>query len=454
MKFYFSAINLGCTKNLVDLEYSVWQILTSQSWDDVKFFEDPESKQVEYLVINTCWFLSSSRDEAESTIRYYDDLWKKIILMWCYIPVRDDDFLKSLKHLYKIIPQKESEHINSEIFWTSKKEELKSKVQNFKEWKLKDYLQNLDRLESDKKAFIWSGKSTRMPFNSPYGHEFVKISEWCDNRCSFCIIPKIRWDQKSRSIEDILEEIKKLVSMWIKEIEIISQDTTRYWSDLYGEVKFFELLEQIEKIDLDFRFRIFYLYPDILTLSHLEKLKSFKKFIPYFDLPFQHISPNILKRMGRFYDDSHIFKLLDFIKNNFKDAFLHTNFIVWFPWETEENFEELVDFAKKYEFDSVSMFWYHDEQLAPSSKLDNKVNDTEILKRVDIMSNILNEIYDKKDKQRVWKEFIWYIYDFDDEKAHIRWEYKAPELDELDIVYLDKIINWKIEIWEKVRYKL
>lgn len=497
MKFYFSAINLGCTKNLVDLEYAVWQILSWVNWKDVKFFEEPESKQVEYLIINTCWFLSSSRDEAESTIRYYDNLWKKVILMWCYIPVRDDEFLKSLKNLYKIIPQKESEHINSEIFWSDKKDDLKSKVQNFKEWKLKDYLKNLDRLESDKKAFIWWSNSIRMPFNSPYWHEFVKISEWCDNRCSFCIIPKIRWDQKSRPIEDILEEIKTLVNMWIKEIEIISQDTTRYGSDLYWEVKFFELLEEIEKLKvyprnsqkqkvqgretfsnwaywtvsdrekvesdeeiwsfseepLDFRYRIFYLYPDILTFSHLEKLKNFKKFIPYFDLPFQHISPKILKRMWRFYDNNHIIKLLDFIKTNFKDVFLHTNFIVWFPWEKLEDFQELVDFAKKYEFDSVSMFGYHDEQLAASSRLDQKVDDKEIIRRVDILSKVLNEIYDKKEMSRVWKEFVWYIYDFDDKSAHIRWEYKAPELDELDIVPFENILSWEIEIGEKVKYK-
>jgi len=132
MNFYFSGINLWCTKNLVDLEYAVWQILSGDNWKEVKFFEDPELKQVEYLIINTCWFLSSSRDEAEETIRYYDDLWKKIILMGCYIPVRDDDFLKSLKNLFKIIPQKESEQINSEIFWWDQKSDLKAKFQRMK----------------------------------------------------------------------------------------------------------------------------------------------------------------------------------------------------------------------------------------------------------------------------------------------------------------------------------
>ncbi len=382
MSFCFSSINLWCSKNLVDLEYIVWKIMSS-SKEDIKYFDDPEEDDVQYVIINTCWFLSSSRDEAEETIKYYDDLWKKIILTGCYVPVRDDDFLKTLNNLYRVFPIEQSETISKKIF-------------DFKEGKLDNYLKNLERLNGTKKAFIWSGKKPRFPFNSPFAYEFVKIAEWCDNRCSFCIIPKIRWNQTSRSIEDIIAEIKSLVNLWVKEIEIISQDTTRYWSDLYWEVKLFELLEEIEKIDLDFRFRLFYLYPDVLTLKHLEKLKNFKKFIPYFDLPVQHINPNILKRMWRFYDDKHIFALFDFIKSEFKDAFLHTNFIVWFPWEWELEFQDLVDFAKKYEFDSVSMFGYHDEKLAWSSKLNKKVDDKEIVKRVETMSNVLNEIYDKK----------------------------------------------------------
>ncbi len=450
MKFYFSAVNLWCSKNLVDLEFTIWQILSNIEKKDIKFFDEPESKQVEYLIVNTCGFLSSSRTEAEDTIKYYDDLWKKIILMWCYIPVRDDEFLKNLKNLYKIVPVEESESITKEIF--DEKEILQSRVKNFKEKKLNDYLKNLDRLDDDKKAFIWTGKSVRLPFNSPFGHEFVKISEWCDNRCSFCIIPKIRWNQKSREEDDIIDEITNLVNNWVKEIEIISQDTTRYWTDLYWDPRLFELLEKINSINLDFRFRVFYMYPDTLTLDHLKKLKKLEKFIPYFDLPFQHIESKILKRMWRFYNETHIYDLLSFIKNEFKNAFLHTNFIVWFPGETENDFKKLVDFAKKYEFDSVSMFWYHDEELAASSKLDEKVEDREIAKRVDKMSKVLNKIYDKKDWQRLGKKHIWYIYDFDDKDVSIRWENRAPELDELDIVKLKNIISWKIEVGEIVEY--
>ncbi len=440
MSFCFSSINLWCSKNLVDLEYIVWEIMSS-SKENIKYFDDPEEDDVQYVIINTCWFLSSSRDEAEKTIKYYDDLWKKIILTGCYVPVRDDDFLKTLNNLYRVFPIEQSETVSKKIF-------------DFKEKKLQNYIENLERLNDTKKAFIWSWKNTRFPFNSPYGYEFVKISEWCDNRCSFCIIPKIRWNQTSRPIDDIIIEIKNLVNLWVKEIEIISQDTTRYGTDLYGEARLFELLEEIEKIDLDFRYRLFYLYPDILTLNHLKKLKNFKKFIPYFDLPVQHINTKILKRMWRFYDDKHIFALFDFIKYEFKDAFLHTNFIIWFPWEWELEFQDLLDFAKKYEFDSVSMFGYHDEVLASSSKLDKKVNDKIIQKRVDIMWKVLNKIYTKKEKQRKWKEFIGFIHNYDDKKVYVRCEYKAPELDELDKIPIQNIISGNIKIGEKVKYHI
>jgi len=445
VKFNFSAINLWCNKNLVDTEFVIWKILSENKNNEIQFFSDPLDKKVEFIIINTCWFLSSSREEAEETIKYYDELWKKIIITWCYIPVRDDKFLLGLKNLYQVLSM--DEEIENNI-----KKTLKEKVENFKNSKINSYFHKIDKTNLNKKAFIWNWDSPRLPFNLNYGYEYVKISEWCDNRCSFCIIPQIRWNQKSRIIEDIVKEIENLVNLWAKEIEIISQDTTRYWIDLYKKPSLFTLLEEIEKINLDFKFRLFYMYPDILTLDNLKKLKNFKKFIPYFDLPFQHINPKILKRMWRFYDDKHIISVLDFIKNNFENAFIHTNFIVGFPWEHENEFDDLLNFAKKYEFDSISMFWYHDEPLAASSKLDEKNDDKTIEKRVKKLAKALEKIYKKKEENRKWKEFIGYIYDFDHKYAHIRRELTAPELDDLDVIPIKNIKSWVVWIWDKVNY--
>ena len=450
----FSAINLGCTKNLVDLEYTVGEILKLSAETEINFFPDPEDKQVEYLLINTCGFLSSSRDEAESTIQYYDDMWKKLIIIGCYVPVKDDQFVKNLKNLHLISSHEDSKEVWKALLWNEKLEKLKRWVGKLKQEKLKKYLDSIhwDRWES--KAFVWGSENVRAFFNAPLGHEYLKIAEWCNNTCSFCIIPKIRGKQKSRTIEDILEEVSVMVKSWIKEIEIISQDTTRYWVDLYKKPQLLELLEAIDEIEWDFVYRLFYMYPDVLSFSHLDRLAKLKKMLPYFDMPFQHISPNVLKNMWRFYDEKHIFKLLDYIKKLFPNAFFHTNFIVWFPGETEEDFKMLCDFADKYKFDSVSLFWFHDEVLAPSFSLPNKVSAETINTRVPILSKIINKHYDAKDALRAWTKLTWIIQEISDTwDITVREVIRAPDIDDYDVITQSQVTEWNIDIWEKICYK-
>ncbi|HCB51288.1 TPA: hypothetical protein DEP21_01755 [Patescibacteria group bacterium] len=145
------------------------------------------------------------------------------------------------------------------------------------------------------------------------------------------MIPKIRGKQKSLPIENIIQEAQNMIANGIEEIILIAQDSTRYGTDLYGKPMLFELLQELENLKGNFTFRLLYLYPDILSLEHLKKLTTFKKFIPYFDIPLQHVSAPILKRMGRFYDEQAIGNFLDFIKNNFKTRFIRTNIIIGFP---------------------------------------------------------------------------------------------------------------------------
>lgn len=189
-----------------------------------------------------------------------------------------------------------------------------------------------------------------------------------------------------------------MIGSGIREIEIICQDTTRYGTDIYGESRLIELMEELDSLDGDFRLRLFYLYPDTLTFAHLERLAKLKHLIPYFDIPFQHYSASILKRMGRFYDQEHIGKLLRFIRENFSGSFIRTSFIIGFPGETDADFNELCDFIKREEFESVGIFQYHDEPLASSSKLDGKVNDVQARTRIKKIDKILSEIYRKHAK--------------------------------------------------------
>ncbi|MGE4443663.1 MAG: MiaB/RimO family radical SAM methylthiotransferase [Candidatus Altimarinota bacterium] len=451
--FYFSSINLGCSKNLVDLEFMIGNIFNLSHEVDIEFFTDPDEEEVEYLIINTCGFLSSSRQEAENLIKEYDDKGKKIIVMGCYTEVKDDDFLSKLKNLYAVIPHNESKNLDL-IFKSPSLQTLKSKLAGVKQDKLKNFLKNIGGDNISSKAFVWQSNDVRAYLNADYGYEYLKISEGCDNNCTFCIIPNIRGRQKSRSIEDIISEVKIMINSGIKEIQIISQDLTRYGTDLYKEAKLVDLLEEIDKLEGDFKYRIYYLYPDILTFSHLERLAKLKKMLPYFDIPFQHISPKILKLMGRFYNEEHIYTVLDFIKNNFKNAFIHTNFIVGFPGEDESDFAKLKNFAKKYQFDSVSMFGYHDEVLATSSKLPNKVDDRTIQERVGELREILEEIYDEKYEKRVKNVQVGFIHEVGENKLAVRPEMHAPEVDDLDYIKSSQVISGNIGIGEKIEYKL
>lgn len=453
---------------MVDTEFTIWEILKLNDNEvEINFYPDPEDEIVEYVIINTCWFLSSSRAEAEETIWYYDDMWKKVILIWCYVPVKDDEFLLWLKNLEAVISYEEVKNTSSILLNNiphpnplPKGEGIEQKISKLQAWlsklkkdKLQAYLSSIGWDQIGTKAHIYGTESVRAFLHSYKWYEYLKIAEWCNNKCSFCIIPNIRWKQRSRTIEDIVEEVKIMVKSGIKEIEIISQDTTRYWVDLYKSPYLLELLEEINKIDWDFKMRLFYMYPDILSLTHIDRLAKLDKLLPYFDFPFQHISPNVLKNMNRFYDDNHITKIIDYIKEKFPNNFFHTNFIIGFPWETEEDFNMLLDFAKKYEFDSVSVFGYHDEPLADSNKLPNKIDYKTIKTRVKAIKSILNEIYNKKDKARLNKKQVWFIEELYDDYAIIRPEIKAPDIDDLDKVdFADIDWDFDLDLGMKVSY--
>ena len=203
------------------------------------------------------------------------------------------------------------------------------------------------------------------------------------------------------------------------------------------------------------------MYPDILTKKHLEKLTTLKKFIPYFDLPLQHSSPKILKLMWRFYDHKMTLELLNFIKDNFKEYYIRTNFIIGFPWETKEDFEELIKFIKQDYFNNIALFEYHDEKLSESSKLPNKVDDKTVRERFLIAKKLVDKLKKDKEKHRKNKEFIGTISDIYLTKNKkyeiiIRPEINCPEIDNEDTVPLENIIesfDWEeLDIGSRVRY--
>lgn len=457
--FAFSAINLGCSKNMVDLEFAIGEILKYSDRAPIEFHEDPEDPSAEYVIVNTCGFLSTAREESEQTLSYYDNLGKKLILMGCYVSVKDDAFLAGLKNLVSIIPFMSYSVVEELVLGKKSKFNLgaivkaKQAHKQSKEKTLSNYLASIEAPGKGKKAFIWRGDEVRAYMHAPFWHEYLKIAEGCDNNCTFCIIPTIRGRQQSRPIEAIVEEVKVMLSQGIKEIQIISQDTTRYGTDLYGEARLIELLEAIEAVPGDFTYRVYYLYPDILTLSHLERLSRLKKLLPYFDIPFQHASEKILKLMGRHYDRDHIDRFIEYIRDNFSRSFIRTAFIIGFPGEEDGDFETLMNFVKKYQFESVGIFEYHDEVLAASSKLPNKV-DSDIAKlRIKEITPLLESIYSKQKLAREKKTQYGYIMGIW-EMITIRPELHAPEVDEYDEVSSSQITEKNLDIGMYVEYTL
>lgn len=446
---------------MVDLEFAIWEILKYSERTPIEYRENPEDPETEYVIVNTCGFLSSAREESEETLAYYDSLGKKLILMGCYVSVKDDAFLASLKNLHSIVPFMSYSVIEELLLGKKSKLNLgaivraKQAHKESREKTLSNYLASIEAPGKNAKAFVWKWDEVRAYIHAPFGHEYLKVAEWCDNNCTFCIIPTIRGRQQSRPIESIVEEVKTMLNSGIKEIQILSQDTTRYWTDLYGEPKLLELLraidETIEKSNIDAKFRVYYLYPDILTLTHIDELGKLKHFLPYFDIPFQHASESVLKRMGRHYDRKHIDAFLLKIRETFENAFIRTAFIIGFPWETESDFNSLIEFVKQNEFESVGIFQYHDEVLATSSKLDHKVDDESAKNRIKALTPILEEIYAKKREQRKWKMQVGYIMEGGKDSVIIRPELHAPEVDEYDEVST-KNITGNIKIWSKVHY--
>lgn len=448
---------------MVDLEFAIGEILKYSDRTPIEYCEDPEDPETEYVIVNTCGFLSSAREESEETLSYYDQLGKKLILMGCYVSVKDDAFLAWLKNLHSIVPFMSYSVIEELLLGKKSKLNLSAIVRakqahkESKEKTLSNYLASIEAPWKNKKAFVWRGDEVRAYIHAPFGYEYLKIAEGCDNNCTFCIIPTIRGRQQSRPIEAIREEVLTMLASGIKEIQILSQDTTRYGTDMYGEPRLMELLKEIDKTisesNINAKFRVYYLYPDILTLSHIDELAKLKHFLPYFDIPFQHASESVLKRMGRHYDRNHIDAFLKKIRSTFPNAFIRTAFILWFPWETDADFGILKDFIEHNQFESVGIFEYHDETLAASSKLSEKVESNVARARIAELTPILEAIYAKKRKARVWKKQSGYIMEVQADSVIVREELHAPEVDEYDEVPLDRV-SWNCSVGEKVEYIL
>ena len=411
-------ISLGCSKNLVDTELAIG-IFKNKKYNIVN---DP--KKADIIVINTCGFIESAKEEAINTIlemaEYKKGRCKYLIAMGCLVERYKEELEKSLPEVDLFIKFSEYNKIGEMI-------------DKLVIGKIESEEQDYNRLENYIERVVTTGSKTA----------YLRIAEGCSNRCTYCAIPYIRGPFESRKFEEILAEANDLAKKGYEEIIIIAQDTTKYGIDLYGKSRLAELLEELSKIEGIRWIRFLYAYPETITDELVEIVSKNEKICNYFDIPIQHISNKILKRMNRKSDSESIKKLLEKIRKQIPDVILRTSLIVGFPGETNKDFEELYNFVKEAKFDKLGVFMYSKEDGTPAEKMPNQIHGNTKKSRYNKIMSLQQGISKENLEKRVGKEYEVLIENktFDNKYWIGRTKMDVPEMD--GVVYIENKSNNK-----------
>ncbi len=384
----FKIVFLGCPKNFVDTEHLFGSLLEK----GFKYAEEGD-----HVFIQTCAFIKPAIEESIKVIKEYIKKKRegkiKFIGVGGCLPLRFKNKIK------KIFP------------------EIDLLIKN---------LNKNDVIPSSPRLLLTRGFS------------YVKISEGCNEKCSFCVIPEIRGNLRSRKIEDILSEIKFLINMGFKEIILVSQSTGQYGIDLYKKFYFKNLLKEIEKIKGDFWVRIMYMHPADVDKEIIETIKNSEKIVRYMDIPIQHFSENVLKKMRRRGGKRKVLNALELIRNNFSDDFyIRTEVMVGFPFETDKDFDQLLNGLKYYKINRIAIFKYHDEK-----KLKKRIPEKFLQERFEEAQKLARKLMKESQEKLINKNLKVLISGEDKGFYKGRTEFDAPEID--FEVYAKKIN--KIEI--------
>lgn len=361
-------LSLGCNKNLVDSEIMLGRLSNYQVVD--------EPNDADVMIVNTCGFIASAKEESINAILQLAQYKKSngvLVVTGCLMQRYKDELMRELPEV----------DIFSGVGDYNKIDEMILKKQNL--FSPQTYLQKTDK---------------RVITGSNY-HAYIKLSEGCNQKCSFCAIPNFKGRLKSRNLEDIVEEISDLVNQGYYDFSFISQDSSSYGRDLGKNDGLCELIQRVEQIDGVKFARILYLYPTTTSDELVEKIIDSKVFLNYFDMPIQHISNNMLKIMKRGAKKERIIELLTKMRDA-KDSFLRSGFIVGHPGENEEDFNELCEFLKSFHFDRVSIFAYSKEEDTASFNM-KQIPQKIITKRVNTIEKITRNITNNSFKKEIGK---------------------------------------------------
>jgi len=371
-------ISLGCPKNLVDSEV----MLGLLAKEGFAFVEDPADADI--IIINTCAFIEDAKKEAVDTILEMGEVKKKgkcrlLIIAGCLPQRYQKELADSLPEVDLFIGAGEFQNIA-------------------------DLVKNLskEKLAVGRPTFLYDHKTPRITVTPPHA-AYIKIAEGCFHPCSFCVIPKIRGAYRSRTIDSIIEEVRAMIDRGVKEINLIAQDTTAFGRDLGEGEDLEKLLMRLAELEGDKWIRILYAYPHNFPEGVIKVMKDFPDICPYLDIPVQHISDRILKSMKREGGADEINNLIERLRMAIPDVFLRTSVIVGYPGETDEEFDDLLDFVAAAKFDHLGAFPYSVEEGTAAAKLNDHISEKVMKARYDEIMQLQQEISFDKNRLHVGK---------------------------------------------------
>ena len=400
-------ISLGCPKNQVDAEI----MLSKLQNDGFEIVNDPMDADV--VIVNTCGFIEDAKRESIENIldmiSYKEDCENlKVLVTGCLAERYQSEIFKEIPETDAVIGIGANEDIC----------EICNRIIDGEKVELFPPKTDL-KIEGD-----------RILTTPPYS-AYIKIAEGCSNHCTYCAIPSIRGEFRSRPSESILAEAQKLANEGVKELIVVAQDTTRYGEDLYGKNALVPLLKALSGVDGIEWIRLLYLYPERIDDDLIDEIANNEKIVKYMDIPLQHCSKNVLKRMNRHGDRESLTALLNKIREKVDGITIRTTFIAGFPGETEEEFNELCEFAQEMRFERMGCFAYSEEEGTPAAKLDGMMDFEIRQERADIINECQNVILDEINDSLIGKTLQTIVegYDSYTDSYFGRTYMDAPEID-------------------------
>ncbi len=410
MNYKVGMISLGCPKNQVDAEHML-AMMDAEGWEIVDYVDG-----CDVVIVNTCGFIDDAKKEAIENILDMVELKKegvisKIIVTGCLAQRYKEEIVKEIPEVDAVV----GIGANGDIIKT-----------------VEEVMSGVDTIEKYPPQCELPLEGQRI-LTTPQYWAYLKIGEGCSNRCTYCTIPSIRGNMRSRSMENVIDEAKQLAELGVKELILIAQDTTSYGLDLYGELKLPELLNELCKIDSIEWIRLLYCYPDRITDELIETMKNQEKIVNYIDLPLQHADDKILKAMNRRGDQALIRSVISKLRAEIPDVVIRTTFIVGFPGEGEEEFETLAEFVNEIEFDRLGVFTFSPQEGTPAYDMDDQVEDDVKTRRGEVIMQDQYSIMEEKNNEKIGKTYKVVVEDYDgySDSYTGRTYMDAPEIDGL-----------------------